>query len=219
MSGRARIILTSVVVVLVLVAFFFLFVRNRQNELSDVNAQIEQEENRELELRGELARLQELQANAAELQAELETIRRFVPQDDQVPNFIFQVQEAANSSGVGFVQITPELPDVPPDVPPEGATLAEIRVVIRAQGGYFPVQDFVRRLYDLDRALRIDVMAITGVTDEEQVAERGRTEMNMTARIFFELPPGAAGTTTTAPAPGATPTPTPTESPSPSPEG
>lgn len=214
MSGRARIILTSVIVVLVLVAFFFLFVRNRQNELADVNDQIEQEENRTIELQAELARLQELQANAAELQAELETIRRFVPQDDQVPNFIFQVQEAANSSGVGFVQITPELPDVPL----EGATLAEIRVVIRAQGGYFPVQDFVRRLYRLDRALRIDIMSITGAEDEEEAAERGRTELNITSRIFFELPPGAAAATTTAPAPGATPTPTPTESPSPSPE-
>ncbi len=206
MSPRARLVLSVVGVLLLLIAFFFLFIRPRQQELAQVQTDIESEESRTLQLRAELQRLQDLQANAPELQAELAKIRGFVPRDDEVPNFIFLVQDAANEAGVDFVQITPELPKPPP----EGAALAEIRATVGAGGGYFAVQDFVRRLHALDRAVRIDNLTLTGV--EEDTGDV-RITMSSTVRIFFEVPAGAVGTdattgtapTTPAPAPTATP--------------
>lgn len=198
MTGRTRMILAVVGVVAVSAAAFFLAVRPRQQELGRVRADVEQEENRTQQLEAELARLQQLQRNAPELEARLARYRELVPEDDQVPNFIFQVQEAANQAGVGFVEITPELPKPPP----EGAEVAEVRTLIGAKGGYFAVQDFFRRLYDLDRALRVDNLTMAGAEDETT----GETliDLDMTARVFFELPAGAAAgstTTTTAPAP------------------
>ena len=200
MSARSRIILSVLAVLVVLIGFFFLAIRPRQQELGRVEDEIESEEARTNQLQTELARLQELQANAPELEAELATIRGFVPRDDEVPNFIFLVQDAANAAGVDFVQITPELPKPPP----EGAALAEVRATIGAGGGYFAVQDFIRRLHGLDRAVRIDNMTLSG-TEEET----GETVITFTsiARIFFEPP---------APAEAAV---DPNASPSPSPEG
>lgn len=190
MSGRTRLILSIVGVIVLLIAFFFFFIRPRQDELNTVREDIEVEEARTQQLESELARLQELQENAPELEAELATIRGYVPQDDEVPNFIFLVQDAANAAGVDFVSITPELPKPPP----EGAALAEVRAEIGAGGGYFAIQDFVRRLHALDRAVRVDNLSLVAEEDET-----GAATINMTsvARIFFEAPAAPAPEETT----------------------
>lgn len=203
MSSRARLILSIVGALLILIVFFFLAIRPRQQELAKVEDDIVAEEARTQQLQSELDRLRDLQANAPELQAELAKIRGFVPKDDQVPNFIFLVQDAANAAGVDFVSITPELPKPPP----EGAALAEIRAQIGAGGGYFAVQDFIRRLHGLDRAVRIDNLALTG--EEDPNTGVLTLTLDGTARIFFEAP--AAATTAVDPAtgqPAATPAPT-----------
>lgn len=200
MNPRSRMILAIIGVIVVLAAFFFLFIRPRQGELKEVRADIESEEARTVELEAELARLEDLQANAPELQAELAKIRGYVPSDDQVPNFIFLVQDAANASGVDFVQISPELPKPPP----EGAALAEVRSQIGAGGGYFALQDFVRRLHALDRAVRFDNLAFAA--EEDETTGDVTITMTGTARIFFE-PAGAGGATSgTADAPSPAPT-------------
>jgi Tfp pilus assembly protein PilO len=200
MSGaRGRLILVILASLVVSAAFYFLFVRARQSELSEVRAQVVSEEDRTVELQAQLQRLQGFQENAAKFEARLAEIRELIPVDDQVANFIFQVQDEANRAGVGFVEISPELPKPPP----EGAQVAEVRIAIGAEGGYFALQDFLRRLYDIDRALRIDNLAISSGDDSE---EDKPPALLATARIFFELPAG----TVPVPAPGTGTTTTPT---------
>ena len=205
MTPRTRVILAVLGIIVVLAAFFFFFIRPRQAELTEVRDEIEAEEARTVRLNSELARLQDLQANAPELQAELAKIRGYVPADDEVPNFIFLVQDAANAAGVDFVQISPELPKPPP----EGAALAEVRTQIGAGGGYFALQDFIRRLHELDRAVRFDNVALAA---EEQDTGEVTVTLTATARIFFEPEGGVSGAATTG-APDAAASPTPTTSP------
>ena len=198
MSGLPRSV-ALVCSVLLLMVFFFLFVKPRRAELGRVHEDVVQEQDRTQQLRTELARLEDLRDNAPRLQAALNRLMQLVPDSDQVPDFIFNVQNAAEQAGVGFVQITPELPKEPP----EGAPLAEVRTTIGAKGGYFAVQDFVRRLYDLDRAVRIDNVTMTGTEDDQEAATNGRISVQLLARVFFDLPEGAAtssaATTGTAP--------------------
>ena len=203
MNMRNQMILAVVGVALVLAALFLFFVRPRQGELSEVRAQVDQEQQRTQQLQADVTRLRALQREAPQLQATLDKFSELVPENDEVADFIFQVQEAANQAGVGFVQITPELPKQPP----EGAPLAEVRATIGAHGGYYAVQDFVRRLYDLDRALRIDTVTMTGVEDDAEAAKSGRIEVQLITRVFFELPEGtgaSTGATAAAPAPATT---------------
>ena len=214
MTGRSRFILVIVAVVAMVALMYYFAIRPRQSELGEVRADVATEENRTQELQSELSRLQGLQENAPELEAELSKFRELIPEDDQVANFIFQVQEAANQAGVGFVEITPELPKPPP----EGAQVAEVRSLIGAKGGYFAVQDFFRRLYDLDRALRVDNVTMAA-QEEETSVETTSTEtlidLDTTARIFFELPPGGAAGGTTTTTTTTTPAPAPSTSPAP----
>lgn len=201
---RGRLVLAIVAVVVVCLLVFFLAVQPKRNELADVRTQIEAENARTVQLQAELERLQALQANAPELEAELARIRELVPVRAELPNVIFQIQEAANRAGIDFVQITPALPKQPP----EGAALAEVHMELGAKGGYFAIQDFIRRLYDLDRAFRYDGFSLS--FESSVFPGLLRLSMTGTARVFYELPEGAGlgTTTTTVPvAPATSPTP------------
>ncbi|MDQ3986401.1 MAG: type 4a pilus biogenesis protein PilO [Actinomycetota bacterium] len=207
MSGRARIIVAVVGAIVVCLLFFLFFIRPRQSELTRVEEDIVAAQDENQTLQGQLQSLQALQERAPQLNALIDEIRGFVPERHETANLIFQIQEAANTSGVGFLQITPELPKTPP----ETATLAEVRVTIRARGGYFSLQDFIRRLYDLDRALRIDNLTLTAIAEgAEDAGVESEIELVASARVFFELPAGGAGAAPAAPAPG-TPVPSPTD--------
>jgi Tfp pilus assembly protein PilO len=177
-------ILAIVGAVVVCLLFFFLFIRSRQGDLSLVRTDIEAEENQALQLTTELNRLKDLQARAPELQADLAKIRELVPQEHEVPHFIFLVQDAATESGVTFLTLTPTLPQTPP----EAAPLAEVSMAITARGGYFSIQDFIRRLQELDRATRIDVLTLS--SGDEGGA--GSISLDIQARVFFELPSAPA---------------------------
>ena len=203
MNQRARLILAIVGAVLLVLAMYFLLVRSKQGELQTVRESVEAEEARTAQLQAELARLRDLQKRAPELQAELDRFRALVPANHEVANLIYLIDQAAKESGVEFAEIAPELPKAPP----EGAPLAEVRMTIGSRGGYFALQDFIRRLYDLDRALRIDNMTMAG---SQNATGTTVIELRMTARVFFDLPsaPGAvtgAPPNTGAPAPAETP--------------
>ncbi len=198
MSPRTRMIAAVAGVLVVLLIFFFFFIRPRRAELEDVRVQVEAAQQRTVVLRAELAHLQELQDQAPQRQAELQRIQRFVPSTPQQADFVFQVEEAAEDAGVDVNTETNELPQTPQ----EGAQVAQIRVTIEAQGGYFSIQDFFRRLYTLKRALRIDNVAMSSTVNP--VTEESTISLQITARIFFELPEGAG--VGVAPAPGTTTT-------------
>lgn len=209
MKGRSRLMITIAIALVVVLFFYFFFIRSRQAELSEVRTQVETEEAQTIQLRATLTRLRALQERAPELEAELAEIRELVPQKNQVPNFIFASQEAANEAGVSLTILTPELPKTPL----EGAQLAEIRLQMGARGGYFAIQDFMRRLIALDRALRIDIVSMTASPGD--VATDTLVSLDITARIFFELPVAEAPTTVPeATDPAGTPPPVP---PSPTP--
>jgi Tfp pilus assembly protein PilO len=176
-------ILAIVAAVVVIALFYFLLIRSRQAELAQIRLDIETEENTSIQLTTELNRLKDLQDRAPELQAELAEMKQLVPENHEVPNFIFLVQDAATSAGVEFLRITPELPKVPL----EQAPLAEVRMQIEALGGYFSIQDFIRRLHNLDRAVRLDSVTMTGEDEVPPVA----ITLEITARVFFELPADA----------------------------
>ncbi|MFP5297756.1 MAG: type 4a pilus biogenesis protein PilO [Actinomycetota bacterium] len=204
MRERSRLLIAGASVLVLIILMYLLVIGPKRSELSEAREQVAAKETEVASLEGQLRRLQELQENAGALEAELADIRELVPDQHEIANFMFLVQEASDEAGTDFVQITPELPKTPP----EGAPLAEVRMSIGAGGGYFAVQDFLRRLYELDRAVRIDLLSMNGSTGSD-----GETTLvvELTARIFFELPAtGATTTTGTTTAPGATPSPSPT---------
>ncbi len=205
MSARARTLLTLAAVLLVLLATYFFLIRSRQGELEEVNKDIAAEQDRSTVLTTELARLRALEKQAPQLQAALQKFTKLVPEDYEIPEFVFQVQQASVEAGLDFMKITPEIPKAPP----ETTAVGEVRMTVGAKGGYFAVQDFMRRLYELERAFRIDNFTMTGQQDTETGATN--IDLQATARIFFQGTANtAAATATTTTAPALAPAPSPT---------
>lgn len=195
MKGRRRIVAAAVAAAFVCGLFYMFFIRPRTSEVAEAKDAVVVAQTEQQQLNLELQTLEELKENAPKLNATLERIRGYVPKGDEIPNFIFQVQDAANTAGVGLDTITPELPK-PPAQP---APLAEVRITMTANGSFFSLQDFIRRLYTLDRALRIDTLALSSAAGGEgETAESGTATdggdltLTIAARIFFELPEGVA---------------------------
>ena len=194
LTPRMQIIVTAIGVVVVLAAFFFLFIRSRQGQLSEARDAVTAEQAKTAQLHTELARLQSIKENAPQLRAALAKLRAAVPGNDGVPDVIVAIQDAADKAGIKFVQVTPTVPSAPP----EGGKLGQVSTAIGAEGSYFALQDFVNRLYSLDRALRIDTLTMTSQSDA--AAGTGTTtattgpvtvRLDVTARMFFEPPEGA----------------------------
>lgn len=183
MKTRTRLFAVGAGFVAVALLMFMFLIRPRQGELADLDTQISTEENTTQAVQLELTRLQALEDNAPELQAQLKKVRGLVPRKASVERFMRQVQRVANEAGVEFVDISPEVAKPPP----EGAALAEVRMTIGVGGDFFSVQDFIRRFYDLDRAVRIDLL---GLSASEDVSGERVVTLTATARVFFELPPG-----------------------------
>ncbi len=201
MSNRNRLILvTSGFVVVALLLYLFL-VKPRSAEVDDLAALVAAEEVTTQTLQTQVQQLEALKEDAPRLEEELKTVRGFVPIKSQVDRFIDQIEKRAKEAGVDFVEVTPEVPKSPP----EGASIAQIRLSIGASGTFFSLNDFVRLVYDMPRAIRIDLLSLEA--DQTGTAVR-ILNLRATARIFFELPAAGAAPQ---PAPGATPEPPPGE--------
>lgn len=149
--------------------------------------------NDELELR--VARLKASQERAPELLADVEELRRAVPDDPELAQFILDANQVASDAGVDFLSISP----APPAAVVAGP--AEIRLQITVTGGYFAVLDYLSGLADLPRLVVVDDLSLTPSQDQSGVQ---RLSVNLSARMFTTTVPGA--TTTTTAAPGATTT-------------
>ncbi|MDQ4058892.1 MAG: type 4a pilus biogenesis protein PilO [Actinomycetota bacterium] len=211
MKEHKQVILGSVGLVLVMALMFFFLINPRKGELAEAKEAVKAADTETVVLQTELTRLEGLQKNAPQLQAALDQIRELVPEDDNVSNFVFQTQQEADKAGLDFVSITPQLPKPPP----EGAPLAEVKIDIGAKGTYFTIQDFIRRLTELDRAVRIDGFQMKAVVEEG--TEESLIELTAVARVFFEQPAGGAVTPGVAPVPATAPTPAPSTEGTPAP--
>src|SRR5688572_13304543 len=106
-----RVVIVSVLAAVVLAAVWFLLLWGPQSgELEDAQSRTTAAEtdNEALELR--LARLQAAQEKAPELIADLDDLRRAVPDGPELAEFILDANEAASDTGVDFLSISPGVP-------------------------------------------------------------------------------------------------------------
>lgn len=149
-----------------------------------------------------LARLQAAKAKAPELQTDFDRLRRAVPDDPELAQFILDANQAATETGVDFLSIAPGAPEQADPTLPSAISLA-----ITVRGGYFEALDYLDKMSALERVVVIDTLALTpGATS----TDLGDLSIAMTARMFTTaVPPAAAAaaaaaaatTTTTVAAP------------------
>jgi type IV pilus assembly protein PilO len=175
---------------LLLVMWFLLLWGPQGGRLSDANdRQVAAEtQNSTLELR--LARLRAAQERAPELMADLEELRRAVPDEPDLAQFILDANDAASEAGVEFLSIAPGVPEQSDSLLPP-----TIALNISVTGGYFEVIDYLDRLSDLPRIVVVDDLTLTPSEGETGL----ELSVSLTARMFATAAPQVTPPTTVAP--------------------
>lgn len=155
---RRNVLILVMVLILIAVAYFFLVFQPQGRNIEEARLAAEAMEQREQELTLELRRLESLRDNAPELQAKLQRLDAAIPTNDpQLAQFILLVEEAANTSGIEWLSVAPGLPAATEGVP----EALEVNISMNVTGGYFQVQDFLVRLENLSRAVKIATVALS----------------------------------------------------------
>ncbi len=196
----------------VLVAWYLLLWGPQGGRIEDAQAERDAATARNQQLLTQVERLQGAKERQPELVAQNDRLKAAIPDQPDLAAFILSADDAASTSGVTFMAITPQAPATAED-----ATLPTVVAVsIEAEGGYFQVLDFVNRLEDLDRLVVIDSIDVAPQDDSGLALT-----VALQGRIFTTAEPAPADatglasttttTTTTVAADGSTATTTSTE--------
>lgn len=186
---RNVVLLILLIIVIGVVSFLFVF-RPQANKISDTAAQADAARQRGEELQLELDRLEALREQAPQLRERAAVLDAAMPTvDPKLAEFILQVQDAATTSGIEWISISPT-----PPTPATGVeNVSQVAVALSIEGGYFQVQDFLVRLETLSRAVKIGTVSLSP-------SELPILSSSLSMQIFVSTAPA-----TPAPAPAATP--------------
>lgn len=218
MSMKKRFSALVLITVVAVVGWFALAFRPAHSRLGELRDEVEQSRTELSALQERLERLQALQRNENQIRDEAVRMAAALPSEPAVSDFILRVQDAANAAGIDFLTITPALPAVPAGVAaaqpaaPSDAELTDeqreaqaqaeaaaaadpvnrlrsIEVQVKADGGFFAMEQFIANLERLGRAVRLDDFTLaTGGGDAADTLSA-----SMKLNIFMLAPQAAAG--------------------------
>lgn len=152
------------VIVLASVLFFFLLWQPRQRDLEEVREETARLETERTSLENELRRLEEIQEREVEFRAALARLEEFIPTGVAQATAVRQFQEVADDAGVTIATVSFATPTPLEEAPPTGTPgteLARIGVSMTLEGGYFQAVDFLRRLeVDVPRAALVQDLSM-----------------------------------------------------------
>ena len=166
-DDRAILILGVLILILLMVAYYFLlFSPLRQEYLARYDERTQKEAQR-AKLERTIAELENVRRNAPDVERQILEYSKRIPEQDEIPTLVVQIEEIAEGAGVTQLLIEPGSPEVPPG----GGDFSRIPIRMSFEGTYEEMQDFVLRLRNLAR-----LVTINGVTYEEVEEQGGRTE-------------------------------------------
>lgn len=191
MSRRVALLAVAAAAVLLLLWFVLLWrPQSGSLEAADERLAAAEAEHGALQLR--LARLEAAQEQTADLMADVEGMRRAVPDDAELAQFILDANDIAVTAGVTFLSITPSVPAASL----EAGLVSEVSLAIAVRGTYDAVVDYLDLLEELPRIVVVDTVSVNPDLGDALA-------VSLTARMFTTAPPVApagsvdAGATTT----------------------
>ena len=193
--SRLQILLSVLGIVLIVVLVTLFVFQPREERLSELETQIDQELDLQAQLTRERNELQEVRGNAPELEAQLSAAEVVVPTHPDIPGLIRSVQLAADDAGALLVSISSSRMQQLTDAP-EGVSAADLN--IQLEGNYFQVVDFLRRVEDPDLIGRGILWFDASLTRDEDVDDdevdidddvtTGNLIVTLSGRVYSHLP-------------------------------
>jgi Tfp pilus assembly protein PilO len=194
----------SVLVALIVLVFLLLprisAVGKKSDELDKAKAQ-------EQTLRVQLQQLEEAKAQAAIVQRQLNRLETKIPPTADLPSMIRLLQNAADSSAVDFMSVSP-------GTPTQTITgISTITLSINVTGSFFSVEEYLFKMETLPRAVRVTTITVAPggeIPGSLTLTMSGETYTTDLSAGPGSVPGGAATPAPVTPAPTGVPTTTPT---------
>lgn len=104
-------------------------------------------------MEGEIANIPKYSQEITAYKDKVERYERMLPAEQEIPNLLESLSGMAKSSGVKIVGITPVA--VPEDKKQQGLIYQEIPILISAKSGYHELGNFLAKLEDADRFMKV----------------------------------------------------------------
>lgn len=160
LSSRDQMIVAGVVIALVAVAVVMLAIWPQFQALSKLDQDMQKAQSDVDAAKTLLASRQEAKAQAAETQANLTHLDNEIPDAPELPALIIELQDTANDSGVVWDKLAPSKP---PATSPDG--YLTMGLTFGVDGQWDDVCDYLRRLSELERGVRILTVDVTPLAD------------------------------------------------------
>jgi Tfp pilus assembly protein PilO len=157
LSSRDQFILAGVLIVLVGVAFVMLAIYPRFQDLSQAQTDLAAAQSEIDNAKALLATRQAAKAAAAQTQARLTRLENQIPDAPEMPAVIIELQDTANDAGVTFDKLLTTKPA------PTVDGYEKIHLSFEVVGEWDDVIDYVQRVSDLQRAVRILDVSLTPI--------------------------------------------------------
>jgi type II secretory pathway pseudopilin PulG len=157
-TARDRIVLAVVAVVAALAGAWMLVITPKRNEAKSLTAQVQSVQGQLTTAQGQVATGLAARAKFSTDYAQLASLGQALPQDDEVPSLIYEIQSAANASRVSFhsLQMNPTSGSgtaassgaaaLPPGAGPGTAGLPVEQFSFEFDGNFFHLSNFFQRL-------------------------------------------------------------------------
>lgn len=137
-SRPIRLILVGLVLLLIVVLAWFFLLSPLRSDIKDAEASIQRELDTLTAAQTQLARSEAIREEGEKNRSLLLQLAKMVPEGEQIPSLLVQIQDLADRAGIDFVSITP-------GAPMQTNSFDVIPLDVEFVGTYFDISDFVYR--------------------------------------------------------------------------
>jgi type IV pilus assembly protein PilO len=204
MSRRIRFVLVALVLVVIVAVCWFMVLSPLRADIATANASIEAERTKLAAAQAKLAQAETTRQEGKLNQARLLELAKMVPDSEEIPSLLLQIQELADQSGIEFISITP-------GEPVEAGAFQIIPLQLEFSGTYFDLSDFVYRAEQMaagpGRLLAVKALALRLASEAttESVSDTSQSPVLGVSMTLYAFETAVSAAATPATTPGATP--------------
>jgi Tfp pilus assembly protein PilO len=154
-------LLVSLAVLMVTVGWWMFLISPKNAQIADFERDLNVAIDTEQRLRVTINELEAIRQSEVEYLAAIGRLDSLIPERPLLEEFIEQVFELTNQTGVELQTLAPSLPALTDE-----SDLREVSVSAQIEGEFFEVLGFLFGLNDMERLVRVDAVAVSSSDDE-----------------------------------------------------
>jgi type IV pilus assembly protein PilO len=216
-DDRNILVLGILILILLAIVYYFLLFSPLRQEYLAAYEQRSQKEQQKAQLEQTVAQLENVRRNAPDIERQILEISKRIPEQDEIPTLVVQIEEIARGTDVTQFSIEPG----DPEAPPGDGDFSRIPITMTFTGTYEDMQDFLLRLRNLARMVTVNEVSycrpdpvsdaacpfdIEGLGEDETGGGEGTTPANreieedevrvqVLAEVYVQPAAGGEGTT------------------------